>query len=76
LTRWLKLKEAAEYSSIGKQRLIAYAKEGHIKGFKDPDSKRGDWIFDRLSLDQYRESQSINPTIHQKALAILNGVRL
>ncbi len=58
LPRWLRLKEAAWYSRIGKQRLIALANEGYIKGFQDPDSGRGDWIFDRLSLDEYRDNQA------------------
>lgn len=56
--RWLKLKEAAWYSKIGKQKLIKLANDGHIKGFQDPDSKRGDWVFDRYSLDYYRENQA------------------
>ncbi len=69
--RWMRLKMAAWYSSIGKQRLIALAQDGHIKGFQDPDSGRGDWIFDRLSIDVYREAQDPRPTLHQKALDIV-----
>lgn len=56
--RWLRLKEAAWYSRIGKQRLIALANEGHIKGFQDPDSGRREWVFDRLTLDDYRNNQA------------------
>ncbi len=74
--RWFTLREAARYSSIGEQRLIAYAKEGKIKGFQDMDSGRKEWIFDRLSIDFYREGQASEPTIHEKALAIMKGVRL
>jgi hypothetical protein len=56
--RWLKLKDAAAYSSIGKSRLIELAGQGIITGFSDPDSKRGDWIFDKYSLDEYRTNQA------------------
>lgn len=74
--RWLKLKPAAKYSSIGENRLIDLAKEGVIKGVQDPDSKRRDWIFDRLTIDDYREGQMVVPTIHEKALAIMGGKRI
>jgi hypothetical protein len=74
--RWLTLKEAAYYSSIGKSRLISMAKEGTVKGFQDTDSGRREWIFDILSIDTYRERQSTIPTYHEKALAILSGVHL
>ena len=56
--RWLKLKEAIRYSAIGKNRLKQLAQGGEIVGFSDPDSGRGDWIFDRESLDQYRLNQA------------------
>jgi len=55
--RWLSLKEAARYAHLGRDRLKAAARSKLIRGFKDPDSKRGDWIFDRQSLDDYRNSQ-------------------
>ena len=45
------------YSSIGRDRLKRLALTGEIIGYSDPDSKRGDWIFDRESLDQYRLNQ-------------------
>ena len=67
--RWMKLKEAAWYSKIGKQKLIQLAQDGHIKGFQDPDSGRGDWIFCRYSLDEYRENQA--GRLYEKALAIM-----
>ena len=72
--RWLKLKQAARYSSIGKNKLIELAKPKIVVGFQDPDSGRKDWIFDKFSLDAYRESQShvFNP--RQKALDILSTV--
>jgi len=68
--RWMKLKEAAYYSKIGRDRLKKLADEGELKGFQDPDSGRGDWIFDRLSLDEYRENQE--GRIRLKAKEIVN----
>lgn len=65
----MKLKMAAFYSGVGKERLKGLARDGHITGFQDPDSKRGDWIFDKRSLDTYRENQAGEP--YQKAFAIL-----
>jgi hypothetical protein len=64
--RWLKTKDAAAYASIGKHRLKELAEQGHIVGFSDPDSRRGDWIFDKQSLDRYREHQA--GKLRQKAL--------
>ena len=55
-SRWIKLKEAASYSAIGKNRLKELAITGKITGFTD-DTKRKDWIFDRRSLDAFRENQ-------------------
>jgi hypothetical protein len=69
--RWMKLKEAAWYSKIGMKRLVQLAQDGHIKGFQDPDSGRGDWVFCRYSLDEYRENQAGH--LHQKALEIMQG---
>lgn len=68
--RWLKLKAACRYSAIGKDRLKQLALAGEIAGFSDPDSGRGDWIFDRHSLDKYRENQA--GYLEQKALAIMS----
>ena len=67
--RWLKLRDAASYSGIGKHRLIQLAESGKIQGFQDPDSGRHEWIFDKLSIDQYRENQANQ--IRQKALDIM-----
>jgi hypothetical protein len=75
IKRWFTLKEAAEYSSIGKHRLVALARIGKIRGSRDMDSGRHDWIFDRLSIDAYREAQM--PSLmdaKQKAIAILKDV--
>lgn len=74
--RWLSLKEAALYSHIGKARLVLLAIEGRIKGFQDPDSKRRDWIFDRVSLDDYRDGQFVQLTAREKAIAIMKSVRV
>jgi hypothetical protein len=52
--RWLKLTAAAKYASINKTRLKNLAIEEKILGYQDPDSTRGDWIFDKESLDDYR----------------------
>ena len=73
--RWLTLKEAAHYSSIGEARLVSMAKEGDVKGFQDQGDGRRGWIFDRLSLDAYREGQA-QPTYREKALAIVREVSL
>ena len=74
--RWAKLRDAAKYASIGHKRLIALAESGIIKGFKDPDSGRSDWIFDILSIDAYRESQygGQRVTPNQIAVDILRSV--
>lgn len=74
--RWLTLREARFYSGVGIKRLKALAQDGKIKGAPDPDSGRGDWIFDRASIDAYRESQMLAPTVREKALAIMRGIRL
>jgi len=76
MKRWLPLKEAALYSAIGRHRLIAMARDGRVKGFQDDDSGRHEWIFDRLSIDTFRENQAVQVTCREKALAILHEVRL
>lgn len=70
--RWLKLKAAAQYSMIGKDRLKTLAVEKKIIGYQDPDSTRGDWIFDKESIDNYR--LSIIAKNKKKALSILNSL--
>ena len=47
---------ACEYASIGESRLKELARSGHVVGFQD--TKRGDWTFDRESLDAYRTGQA------------------
>ena len=72
--RWISLKEAAHYSSIGQKRLIALAESAAIVGFKDPDSGRGDWIFDRESIDEYRLNQADSSRDREKVLRLMHGV--
>ncbi len=67
--RWLKLIPASIYSSMGQHRLKELAKKGVIVGYPDPDSKRGDWIFDKESLDKYRLRQAPQ-NIEEKLLAL------
>jgi len=69
--RWLSLKDASVYGRIGTKRLKQLATEGKVKGFQDPDSGRGDWVFDRLSIDEYREGQTPRVRARTTALAIL-----
>jgi hypothetical protein len=69
--RWIKLKEATRYGNIGKSRLINLAISGVIRGVQDQDSKRKDWIFDRLSIDAYWEAQMSGLSAKEKALEIM-----
>ena len=69
--RWLKLRDACTYSAMGKGRIKALAQEGQITGFPDPESARGDWIFDRLSLDAYRENQAGQGVIAEALVRVL-----
>lgn len=54
--RWLKLSAAVKYSGYGRTKLIELAGRKNIIGYQDPDSERGDWIFDKESIDNYRLS--------------------
>ena len=56
--RWLKLKQAALYSSIGQKELIRLAENNKITGFKDNSLKTKPWIFDKESIDKYRAGQA------------------
>lgn len=72
MPRWMKLVTAAHYSGYGQKKLKKLAKEGKIRGYQDPDSDRGDWVFDRESIDEYR----LLPCIMQdkKAVDILKSL--
>jgi len=72
--RWISLKEAARYSNIGQKRLISLAESSVVVGFKDPDSGRGDWVFDRESLDEYRLNQADPSRDRDKVLRLMQGV--
>lgn len=76
MTRWIGLKEATRYARIGKDRLKDLALRGVVRGCPDPDNKRGDWIFDRNSLDSYRDGQMPSMSPRDEALAILHGRRI
>ena len=51
--RWLTLKQAVVYSNIGQKRLKLLADAGEVAGYQE-DTGRGDWIFDKESIDKYR----------------------
>ena len=70
--RWIKLSKATNYSGICKDRLIALAESGTIIGFSDPDNRRGDWVFDRESIDQYRLNQGYK--LRKEVLDIVDGL--
>ena len=57
--RWMKLKQAVLYSSIGELDIVRLAKENQIVGFQDQHLKTKPWIFDRKSIDRYREKQAM-----------------
>ena len=49
--RWLKLRQASQYSTIGIKRLKKLAEAGEVYARQGND--RGDWIFDKESIDKY-----------------------
>jgi hypothetical protein len=65
--RWLKLKAAVEYCPYGQKKIIELIKEGKIKGGQMSDNKDG-WFVDKLSLDQYMDSQCQSDEISQKVV--------
>ncbi len=76
--RWLKAKEAARYVGLGVKTLKARARDPNspIKGAPDPDSRRGDWIFDRESLDAYREAQVCDLAVEASAARLARELGL
>ena len=54
-SRWLKVKEAAEYAKVSRRKLMTWIDEGYIYGFK----RTGEWIVDRESIDQWYSSERI-----------------
>lgn len=69
----MKLSEATQSYKLCKARLIALAKNGTINGFQDPDNKRGDWIFEQESIQNYRQSQGYK--IREKVLEIVRSLK-
>ena len=71
--RWLKLKYAIHYSGYSRAQLLKLAEKKLIIGFQDPNSKRGDWRFDKQSIDEYMISHVVNE--RHKALSIIESLR-
>jgi len=55
--RWLKLKQAASYASIGQKEIVSLIKQKKIEGMQDQSLKTKPWIVDKYSIDRYRENQ-------------------
>ena len=70
--RWMKISAAATYSGYSRVQLLKLAKRKDITGYQDPDSARGDWIFDKESIDEYRMSHVYSS--RQNALSIINSL--
>ena len=51
--RYMTLKQASIYSGIGQKKLIELAQGGFILGKRRDDISRGDWSFDKESIDKY-----------------------
>lgn len=73
IPRWMKLKMAIHYSGLSRSRLINLAKERLIIGGPDPGSKRGDWRFDKQSIDEYMMSLVVGE--RYKAQAIIESLK-
>ncbi len=67
--RWMKLTAAVQYSGYSRAQLLKLTKRRDITGYQDPDSDRGDWIFDKESIDEYRMSHVYSS--RQNALSII-----
>ena len=51
--RYMNLKQASTYSGIGQKKLVELAQGGSILGKRRDDISRGDWSFDKESIDNY-----------------------
>lgn len=71
--RWLKTAAAVKYSGFGKTKIKKLAMEGKIKGYPDPDSGRGDWFFDKDSIDEHHLSHF--HAMDQQVLDILESFK-
>lgn len=74
--RWLSLREAARYAAIGENRLIKLAKAGRIDAGRDMELKTKPWIFDRQSIDTYRQNQVTNRERQKIVLDLADRVRV
>ena len=71
--RWLKINQAVDYSSIGRDELKRLVRSGKIRGYQR--GKRQDFIVDRHSLDEYHLSQIADRTAPKnQALAIIRSL--
>jgi len=64
LKRWFSLKEACQYASISKRKLIKHIKDGEIYG-----SKKGKWFVDRESIDAFFLNGGFEKLAVEKILA-------
>ena len=73
LKRWLKINQAVDYSSIGRDELKRLVKAGKIRGYQK--GRRQDFIIDRRSLDEYHLAQIADRTAPKdQALAIIRSL--
>jgi hypothetical protein len=49
--------QAVRYPGIGYDGFMQSAQKGKIQGYKYKESRRGDWYFNRISLDSFHEHQ-------------------
>ncbi len=72
--RWLTLAEATRYTPWGRDKLKRLASEKFIDGAKDKTSDRGEWFFDKLSIDKALSGMvhGDKEKIRAHALAIMN----
>lgn len=69
--RWLSLRQASYYGPYGEKRLIELIRDHKICGCQLADNGKRPWVIDRLSLDEYVESQMDDGIDRQKILAFL-----
>ena len=72
--RWLTLKGARKYCSIGERKLIQLAKKGFIRGGQLKDNGNHPWFFDALSIDRYMDSMLNCLELEDKAEKILKQI--
>jgi hypothetical protein len=72
--RWMTLKQAVNYSNIGKARLIEMVRSGEIKGFQDKHIKTAPWRFDKKSIDRFMSNQVTETDNDKFAIDLLSTV--